>query len=145
MTAPYRKPVSKFLPGYTYEFEWSDTGLGASLYKGRFVRLNKLIERNLLFRDLEVIGHTKCFAAKDADLAGHSWINDFSSQGLMGVWEVAAPENNKAPLERGDWVANLFRSSLPVHGMEVCPDCGHCGKWIRTALICPTHGIFAGF
>lgn len=26
-----------------------------------------------------------------------------------------------------------------------CPKCGHDGEWVRTALVCPTHGFFAGF
>jgi ribosomal protein S27AE len=25
-----------------------------------------------------------------------------------------------------------------------CPKCGHAGTWVRMALKCPEHGVFAG-
>lgn len=25
-----------------------------------------------------------------------------------------------------------------------CPKCQHAGTWVRMALVCPTHGMFAG-
>ncbi len=137
---PDKKTVSKFMPGYTYEFSWND----GSVYKGVFVRLNRKLSGTLLFKDVTVGGTSKAWPCRDDELSGHSWINNFSSQGLLGVWEIAEPVNNKPTFDKSDWVANLFYSSLPRHGMDVCPKCGSEGKWIRMALICPTHGLVGG-
>lgn len=38
----------------------------------------------------------------------------------------------------------LFDDALPRHGEENCPKCWHQGRFIRMALVCPKHGVFAG-
>ena len=141
MTTPYRKPVTEFVPGYTYEFEWS----AEAIYRGTFVRTNKKIASTLLFKDKEKFGMVLAYPAVDADLSGHSWITSFSNAYLINLWEIAEPEAKKKEYDKKDWVAALFANSLPQHGLEVCPRCGSNGKKVRTAWMCDKHGVFAGF
>ncbi len=140
MSSTY-KPVTRFMPEYTYEFNWVDGGV----YRGKFVRLNRKVAQTLLFKDVEILGSIGAFPARDFDLTGHSWINTASSSNLISVWEIGEPENNKPTFDKKDWVANLFASSLPRHGLSVCPKCGSSGTWVRTALVCKEHGVYAGF
>jgi ribosomal protein L32 len=47
--------------------------------------------------------------------------------------------------EDGDKVTKrLMADALKTHGRESCPKCGNRGSFIRMALVCPTHGAFAG-
>jgi hypothetical protein len=52
---------------------------------------------------------------------------------------------------------NGDRAEIPEHYVDVmtetptkarlhdnCPKCGHQGSWVRMALMCPTHGVWAG-
>ena len=38
----------------------------------------------------------------------------------------------------------LMDDALKTHGHASCPRCGHRGRFIRMALVCPTHGAFGG-
>lgn len=55
------------------------------------------------------------------------------------VEEEESSEGQVDPVTR-----RLIDDALKTHGKAECPKCWHRGKFIRMALVCPKHGVFAG-
>jgi len=137
----YKISCSHLYPGRTYLFEWPDS----SSFEGIYLRRNTINSTVFLFKTINTQGNPPVFVPKDPALQECVWLNDSSWKSLGGIWEVNKPDFVKPDFDKKeDFAAALVFDGLEMHGMDVCPQCGKEGKFIKMALVCPDHGVFGG-
>lgn len=137
----YKKSTTQLVPGFTYLFEWPDS----SVFEGVYLRRNSVNSKVYLFKVVSKTEYAPVFTPRDEVLKECVWVNDESWINISGLWETDKPNFVKPNFDKKeDLAAALVFSGLPMHSFSCCPVCGQEGKFLRMALVCPSHGVFGG-